>query len=310
MDIEDGMNACNVAKPSEIAKAPRVSIGMPVYNGAKFIHEALDSLLSQTFTDFELIISDNASIDETEAICRGYAAKDSRIHYVRQVKNFGASANFQFVLDEAVGEYFMWAAADDSQDKELIEQLVSILLEDEKIVLATADVENIDEYGGKMYREFIDAIRVKDAKRNCKANRKLFFRNPTTNIFFSIYGLYRTDVAKATELNYKNMVKNAAGSEIPLLAQVSLQGLIVSIPKPLKIYRRHKKSLYHMEAKGMSSFEKLSNQINISYVLFIIIIRSAMRMFDKIILLNVVVFDFFRILLRTSAIIITKYVSN
>ena len=65
-----------------------------------------------------------------------------------------------------------------------------------------------------------------------------------------------------------------------------------------------------MEAKGMSSFEKLSNQINISYVLFIIIIRSAMRMFDKIILLNVVVFDFFRILLRTSAIIITKYVSN
>jgi len=92
---------------------PRVSIGMPVYNGEKFIRDALDSLLAQTFTDFELIISDNASTDDTEAICRGYAAKDARIRYVRQAENLGAAANFKFVLDEAVGEYFMWAAHDD-----------------------------------------------------------------------------------------------------------------------------------------------------------------------------------------------------
>ncbi|WNC86000.1 glycosyltransferase family 2 protein [Thermosynechococcus sp. QKsg1] len=89
-----------------------LSIGMPVYNGAKFIREALDSLLAQTFTDFELIISDNASTDETEAICREYAAKDKRIRYVRQAQNLGAAANFKYVLDEARGEYFMWAAAD------------------------------------------------------------------------------------------------------------------------------------------------------------------------------------------------------
>ena len=86
---------------------------MPVYNGAKFIREALDSLLAQTFTDFELIISDNASTDGTESICREYADKDKRVRYVRQAQNLGAAANFKFVLDDAVGEYFMWAAADD-----------------------------------------------------------------------------------------------------------------------------------------------------------------------------------------------------
>jgi len=91
----------------------KASIGLPVYNGGKFIRETLDSLLAQTFTDFELIISDNASTDDTEAICREYSAKDKRIRYVRQSENLGQLLNFEFVLDQAVGEYFMWASADD-----------------------------------------------------------------------------------------------------------------------------------------------------------------------------------------------------
>ncbi len=107
------MSDIGPATPTATAKAPRVSIGMPVYNGGLFIREALDSLLAQTFTDFELIISDNASTDGTESICREYADKDARIRYVRQAQNLGAAANFKFVLDESVGEYFMWAAADD-----------------------------------------------------------------------------------------------------------------------------------------------------------------------------------------------------
>ena len=106
------------------SKVHQISIGMPVYNGAKFIREALNSLLGQTFTDFELIISDNASTDETETICREYAAKDVRIKYVRQVENLGAVANFKYVLDFATGEYFMWAAADDVWDQKWIEKLL------------------------------------------------------------------------------------------------------------------------------------------------------------------------------------------
>jgi glycosyltransferase involved in cell wall biosynthesis len=89
---------------------PAISIGMPVYNGEKYIREALDSLLAQTFTDFELIISDNASTDSTSNICKEYAIRDSRIRYIRQHKNIGAIANFKFLLEQASGDFFMWAA--------------------------------------------------------------------------------------------------------------------------------------------------------------------------------------------------------
>ncbi len=127
---------------------PQVSIGMPVYNGAQFIREALDSLLAQTFTNFELIISDNASTDDTEAICRDYAVKDARIRYVRQAKNLGATANFKFVLDEAVGEYFMWAAADDVWDVKWIATLLPISSAEHCISYGT--VQTIDGKGNPM----------------------------------------------------------------------------------------------------------------------------------------------------------------
>jgi glycosyltransferase involved in cell wall biosynthesis len=106
---------------------PAVSIGMPVYNGEIFIREALDSLLAQTFANFELIISDNTSTDATESICRNYAEQDSRVRYIRQQENRGALPNFQFVLNEARGEYFMWAACDDKWDRNWITLLCNRL---------------------------------------------------------------------------------------------------------------------------------------------------------------------------------------
>lgn len=102
-----------------------ISIGMPVYNGEKYIRTALDSLLSQTFESFELIISDNASTDNTERICREYQSNDSRVVYTRQPTNLGAAANFKFVLDQATSEYFMWAAHDDFWKPEFITQALA-----------------------------------------------------------------------------------------------------------------------------------------------------------------------------------------
>lgn len=125
--------------------SPRVSIGMPVYNGEQFICEALDSLLTQTFTNFELIISDNASTDQTETICRKYCTNDDRVRYIRQSQNLGAPANFKFVLDTAVAEYFMWAAADDVWDKNWIEVLYPIALANQ--CLAFGMVKTIDSAG-------------------------------------------------------------------------------------------------------------------------------------------------------------------
>lgn len=122
----------------------RVSIGMPVYNGEGYIREALDSLLSQTYQDFELIISDNASTDGTEVICLEYAQKDFRIRYVRQLENQGPAANFQFVLDEAKGEYFMWAAHDDFWGGDFLSAGIEALAVDQDAVAAFGRVEYVN----------------------------------------------------------------------------------------------------------------------------------------------------------------------
>jgi glycosyltransferase involved in cell wall biosynthesis len=110
---------------------------MPVYNGEHTIRLSLDAVLAQTFGDFELIISDNASTDATETICREYAKKDSRIVYVRQSTNIGAAKNFKFVLDHASGEFFMWWAADDTRSADFVELNTRLLLDNPDFVAST-----------------------------------------------------------------------------------------------------------------------------------------------------------------------------
>lgn len=120
---------------------PKVSIGMPVYNGEQFLRGALDALLGQTFYDFELIISDNASTDGTENICREYACQYRQISYTRQGVNLGACANFKFVLDQARGEYFMWAACDDTFSKDFVALNFNFLSENPDYVASTCPTE-------------------------------------------------------------------------------------------------------------------------------------------------------------------------
>lgn len=119
------MTIPNAQKP--MLKQPLVSIGMPVFNGEKYIRDALESLIQQSFSNFELIISDNASTDHTAAICQEYADRDNRITYIRQSSNIGAAANFQFVLDQAKAEIFMWAAHDDLWAVDYLERAMPLL---------------------------------------------------------------------------------------------------------------------------------------------------------------------------------------
>lgn len=117
------------------SNAPWVSVGMPVYNSAEFIRKALDSILGQTHRNFELIISDNASTDDTESICRAYSAKDPRIRYVRQSENIGATSNFRYVLEAASHDRFIWATADDWWDPDRLERLISAQTPEDASVL-------------------------------------------------------------------------------------------------------------------------------------------------------------------------------
>jgi glycosyltransferase involved in cell wall biosynthesis len=129
------------------SKPPKVSIGMPIYNGEKFIRRALDSLLSQTFTDFELIISDNASTDGTQRICLEYAAKDKRICYSRNEVNIAAISNFNRALNLASGQYFMWAAHDDKWQPSFVSLLAQALDANPQVVLAFCRFADIDDDG-------------------------------------------------------------------------------------------------------------------------------------------------------------------
>jgi len=114
---------------------PRVSIGLPVYNGENYLEEAIDSILAQTYKDFELIISDNASTDRTPDICQAYANKDPRIRYYRNEKNIGAAVNFNRVFELSSSEYFKWAAHDDIIAPDYISECIEILDNDDSIVL-------------------------------------------------------------------------------------------------------------------------------------------------------------------------------
>jgi len=128
------------------SKVPAVSIGMPIYNDEKYVERSLDDLLAQTFIDFELIISDNGSTDNTTEICKRYAAKDHRIHYHRQPQNNGPLANFYFVYHQARGDFFMWAASDDRWDKDFINILVEKLNHDKSYACAFSPFISVDEY--------------------------------------------------------------------------------------------------------------------------------------------------------------------
>jgi glycosyltransferase involved in cell wall biosynthesis len=134
-------------------KEVKVSIGLPLYNSEKFIHKKLDSLLEQTFTDFEIIISDNASTDLTSKICEEYAKKDKRICYFQQNKNMGAWWNYNFVLQKAKYEYFLWSSADDIMLPQFLEETVKILESDKKIACSISKI--------RLFGEATDVLEIK-----------------------------------------------------------------------------------------------------------------------------------------------------
>ena len=128
-------------------RRPRVSIGLPVYNGERYLQEAIDSILAQTYRDFELVIADNASTDATEEICRKAAASDQRVRYHRNPSNIGGHPNHNRVFDLSVAEYFRWAAYDDLLAPDFLKHCIAVLDEDPDVVLCFSLFDTIDQEG-------------------------------------------------------------------------------------------------------------------------------------------------------------------
>ena len=226
---------------------PRVSVGIPVYNGERYLAAALESLRAQTYEDFELIISDNASIDRTPEIARSYAAQDRRVRYVRNAKNRGAAANFRHTVQLASGAYFRWAAADDISAPEFLTRCVEVLDREPRVVLAYPKTRFIDEHG-RVTADYDDRLHLPQPRASDRF-RALVDRLGYCN---AIYGLMRTDVARSTRL-----LGSYFGADIVLLAELVLYGAFWEVPEFL-FYRRFHEAA-HSRMKTIDELEAFWN---------------------------------------------------
>lgn len=208
---------------------PRVSIGMPVFNGENYLAEALDSLLTQTFSDFELIISDNASTDKTEEICRAYAVRDQRIRYFRNQENLGASRNYNRVFELSSGEYFKWAAHDDLCAPEFLERCVDVLDQDPSVILCYSRARAIDEH-----REVLRSFDAKPKLGSSKPHERFYECVCVPHSQVAVFGVMRVSTLKKTRL-----IGNFSSSDRTLLGELALLGRFHEIPEFLSFKRHH-----------------------------------------------------------------------
>lgn len=204
---------------------------MPVYNGQNFVGQAIESILSQTFRDFELVINDNTSSDATSDICREYAAHDPRISYHRHASNIGPAPNFNDVFLRTGGEYFKWAAHDDIIEPSYLEEAVAVLDREADAVLCTSRVRVIDEDGN-----------VCDDYDGTEA---YFDVNDVVKRFENVIAFHRTrqyeifSVIRRSALVKTNLIGSYKTGDGVLLADLSLRGRFVQIPERLFLPRRH-----------------------------------------------------------------------
>ena len=210
---------------------PTVSIGLPVYNGEKYLREAVDSLLGQTFPDIELIISDNASTDQTADICREYMERDSRVSYHRNEANLGLAANYNRVVELARGRYFKWASANDICEPEMIAECVKVLEAQSDVVLCYPRTVLFDEQSSTEY-EYEDGLnlsqesppeRVKGLVASLKLNN-------------AMNGLIRLEALRRTDC-----IAPFVASDVNLMVELSLLGKFHEVPEPLFRRRMHPK---------------------------------------------------------------------
>jgi len=226
-----------------------LSIGVPVYNGERYVAEALDCLLSQTFKDLEVIVSDNASTDATADIVRSYAERDPRVKYYRNPTNIGAQPNYNRTFERAAGKYFKWHACDDLCAPTYLEKCVAALESDPSAVLCQSRTILIDGAGAAL---------IFDPKLKIFMNRKRTVRidgpdqhfadsaDPITRFRDALLGavscqyvmaLMRTDVARKTGL-----LASYYASDRAFLIEMAVRGRFLEVPEPLFFNRVHERN--------------------------------------------------------------------
>jgi hypothetical protein len=255
--------------------SPLISIGMPVYNGQRYIRQSLDSLLAQDYGDFELIISDNASTDETQQICLEYAAGDGRIRYYRNERNMGAVWNFNRVFELSTGEYFMWAAHDDYYDRRYLGVCLKAFGTSDAIFLVGTACQSIDSETGKLL--FIDnglsTVGLSPRERFMKYKSTIHAGKHIGAIF---YGLWKRSLMAGIK-----PIRKVIGCDHILLAEFCFKGEFVTIPEKLMAKRWGGASMSH---KKNASVIGIKNPVLIKFPYFIreILLQAIILKTDKL----------------------------
>ncbi len=233
---------------------PRVSIGLPVYNGGQFVSKAIEAVLGQTFSDLELIISDNASTDSTEEICLAYASRDKRIRYYRNAANVGVNPNYRRVFSLATSEYFKWVTHDDLQTLDFLEKTVPILDRDPGVVVCYPRVVVIDENENVIERRSygLDTNPDLTMRPQDRLGRILWINWGSP----PLYGIMRSSVLRKTPL----LGSTYAADQI-LLAELALHGRFYEVPEGLLLHREHTNRSVHTNPSrhALTIFQDPSN---------------------------------------------------
>lgn len=223
-----------------------MTLGIPVYNGDPYLELAIRSILDQDYQDFELLIGDNASTDGTEDLCRGLAARDERIRYLRSDVNRGAAWNFNRLVHEARGRYFKWAAFDDLHGASYLRRTVDVLDSDPGVVLAHAQTVDIDE-SGSVYKVWTPEPRGEADDPIERFADVMEYEHEC----FQAFGLIRTRALLCTGL-----IGAYSSSDRVLLAELAMHGRFHEVAEPLFLHREHpgRSIRMHPEDQGRASW--------------------------------------------------------
>jgi glycosyltransferase involved in cell wall biosynthesis len=249
-----------IRKLDAITKLPRVSLAIPVYNGQRFLAAAIQSILAQDYKDFELIITDNASTDGTEQICRSFAQADVRVRYYRNERNLGAGPNHNLGFELSRGEFFKWCADDDCLSPNFLGSCVAVLDANKDVVLAYGKTQSIDENGAEI--PLVGEMMIEHgASDGPLARFRADFTGRRTN--FEIFGLFRSSALRKTTLQ-----RSYYGSDKTLVHELTLLGKFAYIPTITFFNREHpnrsinikvKKVLANWQDTSISSRSDLTN---------------------------------------------------
>ncbi len=212
--------------------APLITIGLPVYNSERYLAQSLDSLLNQSFREFQLIISDNASTDQTPVICQNYTKRDSRVVYHRNPVNIGLSPNFNQVFAFSKSPYFKWATADDYWAPTMLEKTLEIMESDSQIALCYPKTTLVNAEGGnpQLYNDNLHLVTDSSRERFIRLLQHI-------RLSHQHLGISRASMVKCT-----HMLGEFVGSDINFLAELSLYGKFYEIPERLFFRRFHEDS--------------------------------------------------------------------